>query len=326
MKASLDKGRVTLIAMMSARFVGRRARALRPCVVRQTGSLLLMAISISWLLAASVNAFGSPHTLGYMVAYEPDARLGVESSDQERRVQEAYVAYYGRPADPSGLEYWSGRLADEGGALEGIIQSFGVSAEYDERYGHLSNDELIDRIFDQMFDRDPDPAGLGFYLDQLNTGSMTLQTITLNVLDGAQNEDATIIDHKIEVAEVFTQRLAETGLPYTAEEIPEVVAMLADVDATRSSVERAEETVYALLPMEEIGNCASLAGYYAGTSRTNYCDGEFYVESWVAEIDSDCYLYIADEDGRYILEGQVEGNTVTAEGNDSWCGRVMYTV
>ncbi len=33
-----------------------------------------------------------------------------------QRVQELYIAYYGRPADPEGLEYWADRLDAVGAA------------------------------------------------------------------------------------------------------------------------------------------------------------------------------------------------------------------
>ena len=44
------------------------------------------------------------------------------------RVQQLYVAYYGRPADQEGQEYWADRLDAEGEGA--IINAFGNSEEY----------------------------------------------------------------------------------------------------------------------------------------------------------------------------------------------------
>ena len=54
-------------------------------------------------------------------------------------VQKAFVAYYGRPADPEGQAYWAGRMDAEGQSLRAIIGAFGYSDEFNRRYGGLSN-------------------------------------------------------------------------------------------------------------------------------------------------------------------------------------------
>ena len=41
-------------------------------------------------------------------------------------IQSLYVAYYGRPADPAGLEFWANLLDQAEGDLSGIINAFGT--------------------------------------------------------------------------------------------------------------------------------------------------------------------------------------------------------
>ncbi|MBW2069086.1 MAG: DUF4214 domain-containing protein [Deltaproteobacteria bacterium] len=169
-----------------------------------------------------------------------DGSGGATGDEYTRRMQEVYVAYYGRPADPAGLDWWSNQLRQAGGNLDAIIQAFGNSEEFERRYGGLSNSELIDTIYLQMFNRWPDEAGKNFYLRQLNLGTMTLQSITLNVLDGAVGTDAVIIDHKVEVAEYFTDKI-RNGCSYTSEEIG--VSFIQNVDETVDSVVLAKELI-----------------------------------------------------------------------------------
>lgn len=50
--------------------------------------------------------------------------------------QSFYVAYYGRPGDPAGLEFWADNITESGGILE-IRNDFGNSQEFDGRFGKL---------------------------------------------------------------------------------------------------------------------------------------------------------------------------------------------
>ena len=81
-----------------------------------------------------------------------------EFNESEERVLAAYLAYYGRPADPGGLEYWSKRLVREGGNINSIIDAFGESEEYQKRFGDLTENQLVTNLYQQLFGRDPDPA------------------------------------------------------------------------------------------------------------------------------------------------------------------------
>jgi hypothetical protein len=153
-------------------------------------------------------------------------------------VQKAYIAYYGRPGDPAGVEYWAGRLDSSGGNLSSIIDAFGNSQEFTNNFGSLSNSQLIDTIYQQMFNRAPDAAGKAWYLGQLNSGAMTLQSITLNVLGGAQGNDLSIINNKLVVAAYFTRLLESSGVIY--ESVSDAKDLLSLVDETAASVENAK--------------------------------------------------------------------------------------
>ena len=112
----------------------------------------------------------------------------------EDTIQNAYLAYYGRPADPAGLDYWAGVLDDAGGNLDAIIADFGYSDEYTQQFGHLDTDALITAIYQRLFGRDPDAAGLDFYRDQLANQGKHLGTIALDIFNGATGEDRDLLD------------------------------------------------------------------------------------------------------------------------------------
>lgn len=135
--------------------------------------------------------------------YEPPA-----FNASELTVAQAYIAYYGRAADPGGLAYWSQRLEEEGGNLGSIIQAFGNSEEFNQRFGSLGTEALIRNLYHQLFNREPDPGGLAFYSAELSAGRKTLQTIALDVLYGATGGDQAIIANKVAVSQFVTGTIA----------------------------------------------------------------------------------------------------------------------
>jgi hypothetical protein len=144
-------------------------------------------------------------------------------------VQKAYIAYYGRPADPAGLEYWAGRADAEG--MEAIIDAFGNSAEANDLFGGMSTADMLNTLYNQIFGRDADPEGLAFYTAELDAGRMTPASIALNIIDGAQGGDATIVANKVAVANDFTNALdtVEEQAAYNADSAATVRSMLATV-------------------------------------------------------------------------------------------------
>ncbi|GHA27786.1 hypothetical protein GCM10007989_24600 [Devosia pacifica] len=121
-------------------------------------------------------------------------------------VQGVYIAIYGRPADPGGLAYWN-EVTNNGQDLSQMIAAFTDAPEFYERFAGQSNSEIVTAIYQALFGREPDAEGLAFYTDALDNGTLPIETIAINILDGAQNEDAQIIQNKLAAAEVFTASL-----------------------------------------------------------------------------------------------------------------------
>ena len=151
---------------------------------------------------------------------------------QERRVVEAYIAYYGRPPDREGLAYWAQQLAGSGGSLNSIIQAFGVSEEFELRFGSLSNRQLVTNLYQQLFGRNPDSGGLDFYVNRLNDGTTTLQAIAISILDGAQNDDLTIIENRREASNCFLEYSQLSSVSIGAGQIANILSSVDHRDST----------------------------------------------------------------------------------------------
>jgi hypothetical protein len=182
------------------------------------------------------------------VSYE--ATLEIKAGTQAafaQQVQQMYVAYYGRPGDPGGVTFWAGRLAEAGGNwITDLVNAFGTSPEYTERFGALSPESLLNNLYQQLFNRPPDPGGLAFYLDLLSGSNLTgfnptgrtstLAQIALDVANGALGPDRVMLNNKIDVSLYFTNAIFSADTPYTSAEIDAVADIVGAIDATADSV------------------------------------------------------------------------------------------
>lgn len=129
------------------------------------------------------------------------------AADYINTVQGFYISYYGRPADPAGLTYWTQRLDAEKGNLSAILNAFGTSAEATRRFGSGTTASQIDAIYQQSFGRAADAEGLAFYTGEITAGRMTLINAAKAILDGAKNTDLPIVANRLVAANTFTNAL-----------------------------------------------------------------------------------------------------------------------
>jgi hypothetical protein len=133
-------------------------------------------------------------------------------------------------------------MDSSGGSLNGIIAAFGYSAEFTRRYGGLSYSQLVTNIYLQGLGRHPDANGLNWYVNELIAGRRTLQTITLDVLNGATTApDSTVVANRLDVAAYYTSRVA-AGCSYGTEQdvanaLSSVTAMLSTVAAAKTAID-----------------------------------------------------------------------------------------
>src|SRR5690606_34992345 len=86
-------------------------------------------------------------------------------SDHFDTVQEIYIGFYQRPADPAGLRYWSEQIEAAGGDAAAVIDAFANSEEAGDVHGDINQDTIggvIDAIYNALFDRAPEPAGKAY--------------------------------------------------------------------------------------------------------------------------------------------------------------------
>ena len=124
-----------------------------------------------------------------------------------QQVQQFYIGYYGRPADPVGLAYW--QTQDEATALKG----FSESAEFTNQFTGLSASQQVTKVYGNLLGRTPDTAGLLYWAGELTAGRETIGSLVLSMLKNALGKDVTTIEDRVTYSTAFTTALN------TAEEI-----------------------------------------------------------------------------------------------------------
>ena len=124
-------------------------------------------------------------------------------------IQQLYVAYFARPADPAGLAYWDDQITTGKITLAGVAQSFSVQTEYTALFANQTNVTIVNAIYHNLFGRDADTAGLLYWANQLTTGAVKVGVFTQAVINGAAagSTDAAAIAAKVAAATTFTDAL-----------------------------------------------------------------------------------------------------------------------
>ena len=149
-------------------------------------------------------------------------------------VQQLYVSYFGRPADPTGLTNFEAALAAANAptdiqslataystnpAVAALIDSFGSSKESQTLYGTGNTTAFVTAIFNNVIGRQPQSAGLNFWVNAINSGSLSQGDAALAIMAGALTNttsqgqlDAQLINNRIAVASAFTGQVASANL------------------------------------------------------------------------------------------------------------------
>lgn len=138
------------------------------------------------------------------------------TSDQ---IQGLYIAYFNRPADFFGLQFWTDAANNNPGGVAAVANAFAASPEYVKAYGSLNTAQIIDTLYMNLFGRHAEVDGIKFWGSALTDGRLNIGNIAYQIMTGAQDtdggfQDATTVKLKIQAAGAFYNALdtqAEIG-------------------------------------------------------------------------------------------------------------------
>ncbi len=135
-------------------------------------------------------------------------------------LQKLYLAYFGRPGDPSGINYWLSRSKESLTILE-ISNELSRQDEYTNYCEHNRSFEFkINRFYLNLFNRKADFEGLNYWLDMVNTQGYQMSDILYNLVYSInkpysvdfeqEKNDIHILQNKILAAQLFTEQIRKS--------------------------------------------------------------------------------------------------------------------
>jgi subtilisin-like proprotein convertase family protein len=120
-----------------------------------------------------------------------------------------YIAYFNRAPDAEGLFYWGTRLS-QGMTFENIAGSFFEQPETIAQYANSTGTvDFISVVYQNLLGRTPDQAGLNYWENSLDSGSISKPTYMLAVIYGAYAptggaDDAIYLTNKTNIGSYFS--------------------------------------------------------------------------------------------------------------------------
>ncbi len=136
-----------------------------------------------------------------------------------QEVQKLYIAYFGRPADPSGINYWLSNLNNFLNVKE-ISSELSIQEEYK---GQVSNNKSIEfkinKLYLNLFNRKVDFEGLNYWIDKIDN-KYNISDIVCDLISSKhklypinleqESRDMHILENKVMVAELFTKQISKS--------------------------------------------------------------------------------------------------------------------
>jgi len=122
----------------------------------------------------------------------------------QNQVDTMYIAYFGRPVDPSGEDYYSNLMASKNGSFSAMNYDFFMSKEAQDIYGSMGINAKVNAFYQNLFGHDADAAGLTYWVGLINAGTITLPDAAYTIAFNAGAADAAILAAKLASAKIWT--------------------------------------------------------------------------------------------------------------------------
>lgn len=169
------------------------------------------------------------------------------------QVQSLFVGYFGRAGDPLGANYWLEQLSGTY-TLAKEAASFATQPEATAKYNYLENplvgdpQVFINQVYQNLFNRNADVAGLAYWTAKLTAAQGNPQAVgqfILDVISGATGADDVSIRSKVDVARDFSVKISNANVPWNATVATQSVNELhATFDAATATAAKAATTAF----------------------------------------------------------------------------------
>jgi len=121
------------------------------------------------------------------------------------QLQQLYVAYFGRPADPTGLNGW---LA-EGTSAADFAATMYLQPEFQDANANKSVESQVNQLYLNLFGRNADVDGLQYWSNEISAGNIELAQLGVYLInpDATSDADQAVLDNKTAAAIAYTEEI-----------------------------------------------------------------------------------------------------------------------
>ena len=148
--------------------------------VKRVAAVIGLVLALGPILGAAPTAASDARETGEYVQSSGPAVAAQVSVDRQLTltscneltdsVVRLYSAYFLRWPDQSGFEFWLNQYSGGVRNLDLISQFFSQSDEFRTLYGHLSNEQFVTLVYNNVMNRAPDAEGQAYWVSRLNAG------------------------------------------------------------------------------------------------------------------------------------------------------------
>ena len=136
-----------------------------------------------------------------------------------KSLQKLYIAYFCRPGDPSGINYW---LSHASGLLtfNEVSDELSRQDEYIKLIDNKSLEFQINKLYVNLFARKADFNGLNYWMEKLNNQNYKISYIVCKLISKdnkpypiekeQEKKDMNVLKNKIFAAEIFTGQISKS--------------------------------------------------------------------------------------------------------------------
>ena len=297
---------------------------------------------------------GSGDEAGHVRVYRNSSEITLSESKSganEKELQQLYIAYFSRPCDPAGLDYWVQKRTSR----EQFAASMYLQPEFKDLYGNYTISNQLNQIYLNLFNRNADDIGLSYWINQINMKSLQPASIANDLIWAAENNpessnDFITLSNKTNAAIEYTSKIltntesvtayqAQTINPWvTGNNLTEAKNYISGIDRhtthTSSSIENSigkfvnlSSTLnYKLLIEPKQSNIDKLTGlktnpfnaktFKMTTNEFNSDSHEILNDYFLLDINYEDYVYHSHE--------KVLNRETDSIGMDYWLGQLSF--
>ncbi|MFK7160088.1 hypothetical protein V6U78_03445 [Marinospirillum sp. MEB164] len=194
-----------------------------------------------------------------------------------QQIQQMYIAYYGRPADPAGLAYWTQQAEEQG--MDWVTEAFTQGTEATLIQGNKSQPQLINDWYQQAFGRGANQREINEISKKMNDGVSQGQILKELLAQAESNPaDKHTLENRTKVADNFTQQVEKTGASYTFNEVAAANSLLLAISPSSNASDIAK-AIQALIsnvqPGRPLTDAINKAKEEAGMDNSSGSDDDY---------------------------------------------------